>query len=284
MGIASPLKRLTLALDDKDLAIRQYFAAVALSTMAQAYEDEMEQVLLDRQTARRHGAWLGLVRRYTDRMWLQVEAASGDTTIDIDFTVNDEMAITLDGETTIIAAIRFEQQSQMEQEIIDAFCQIHDCVQWVNSAVIPEVGVLQARAKVSWSFDEDGVVLCQSSAGLQLQFTSMKNMANKRRFCDAYMAEMQQLLQHLQRLHSQSARLNWQGFQLQAVRDGLRHQLAVNKHGDVLWLELPISYALPALFEQSLPWLQAMLAGRDAQVRIDLQSMQVPLQQLLKTL
>ncbi|NRB40648.1 MAG: hypothetical protein HRU20_19635 [Pseudomonadales bacterium] len=273
LQVVSPLKRLALAITQQSLLKQQDFIAIAITQLAHSYDEEIASAVAEKK---HHSAWINQVRAYTNKLRQQSASAIGTTQLKIQFTQANELALTVNRQTAIISAARSSQQLALEKNIIAEFCNKNACEKMISSIQRSNPGKIEKihhDALLSWSFDDNGKIACDSGQGLFLQFPSMKDLPAKRRLCKRFMHELALILINLQQLHRQENLLNWQQFDLQPVSGESHHQLTINNHGDVLWLSLPLSFALPDLLRQAMPWLQAQFSDKQLTLHINVEEL-----------
>jgi hypothetical protein len=168
----------------------------------------------------------------------------------------------------MLSATRRELQSSLEQMVIDRFCSHHPCAESLQSrATATQAGVNAAQPR--WSFSDSGGPLCVSDDGIVLQFDNSTALGSKRDFCQQLVSELRAIALALKQQQEQGVRVELGALKVFAIPTLAEHQLDINTAGDSVQLILPVSYAMPRILQEALPWIRARAEGRRANLELD---------------
>ncbi len=242
------------------------FASTALTLLAQAYQQEAK--LAQREAVQAGGDkklldWSRAVQNYSAQ--LSYVLADIELGLPVVLVPQGEKFVALEvaDRMTILSHPRGNQQSVLEQQILQSYCARHDCVALLataahreNESVPHAVGPLRPQ----WTFDEDGSACAYR--GFQLRFAPGQNLAAARQFCRSLVTEIFSLIDELRWQQRHGVTIDWSLLQITTTPYGSDHQVLLNAAGDSVLRALPRLGDNPALIQTLSSWLALRVAGK----------------------
>jgi len=262
----SRLNRIALAVSKEAEPVRADFARIAISEMTAAHTAEAERA---RQDARASNAdrrrelirWAGAVDDYAAELAAVGDILTPQTAVDVSIGHDNSIYLNIAGRPVVVGTPRAREQSEFEQSIIERFCAVYRCDDFVA-----DLGLAAAPARVrgqppSWSFSQYAGPACSTADGLELQFRTMQDLQRKRDICTRLVAELYRLLSAMETETGAGVRTDWNWLEIRGNPNAEQQLVVLNASGDTLQLALPGLAAVPDFLRRSLPWLAARLKG-----------------------
>lgn len=256
----SRFQRTAQYLQDAPRELRNGFAAIALSNLANAYFAEAR---LAREQAREHPhlmSWSVRVDRYASQMPLLLEDIELGFPVRLSLGAEKSLAITVADRTVILSHPRLYEQGVFEQEILAAFCARHQCQQFSpDSRGEAPIPLSSSAIRPQWSFtDHESTCTYQ---GIAVRFKNTRNMANARLICGQFMQEVITLADELAWQRRHAVPIEWAQLLIQPTPHRPEHMLQVNGLGDTIMVTVPMLYQSPGLLSRVLPWIRQRVTG-----------------------
>lgn len=263
----SRFQRTAQYLQDAPRELRDDFAAIALSNLANAYFAEAR---LAREQARQHPhlmSWSVRVDRYASQMPLLLEDIELGFPVRLSLGAEKSLAITVADRTVILSHPRLYEQNVFEQGILAAFCARHQCEQFSPDRGEAPIPLSSSGIRPQWSFTAQESTCTYH--GIAVRFQHTRNMANARLICEQFMQEVITLADELAWQQRHAVPIEWGQLLIQPTPHRPEHMLQVNDLGDTVMVTVPMLYQNPGLLRRVLPWIRQRVAG-EAQANLSL--------------
>lgn len=169
-------------------------------------------------------------------------------------------ALAIAGRTVMLSHPRAEQQQALEQSVLRDFCSLQDCAALVGDATeVAAIPVSPAWITPAWQFGPDGPSC--SYGGLQLHFSSEREIARLKELCAQLMHEVTALETEIRWQGVHDVNVEWAQLAISPSPQGREHMLRLNRSGDALLLPLPLLAQSTGLLAELTPWLRQRLNG-----------------------
>lgn len=276
----SIFQRLVLYLENGPAEERVYFAEVALTLLASAYETEARmagQGGQDDANIRAH--WSGAVRGYAREMVRLKELVEQGAPFSLILPADQGIAggvgvggiagaavpmIAIGDYQVMLSSPRLEEQAAFEQEILTQVCTQVSCAEILEyqrdgSAETRTPRTLESIKPV-WEFTVLGPACSYQS--IRIAFELSTEIDDVRVLCKELFAELNSLLEALSSRRRYGAIIEWPELAIAAMPERSEHAVTVNSAGDVAILNLPLLYGSPELLGAIKPWLVGQLLER----------------------
>ena len=267
-AMPSVVVQLARVLHDSPQPMRSDFAWLALSQMAEFYNEEAVRARMEaRNSARARDAaqWAASVEDYAREISTLADSITPATPIDIRAGVDDSVQIYVGKQPVILTGAISGQQSVYEQRVLERFCILYSC-----EDLLPEIelGAAEMPATVSrnnettvyWSFSQQAGPVCVTSDGLEFQFQQMTGLGEKREACTRVVAELGELIGTIIREQQQGVKIDWDTLEVLPAPADEQQRVRLAARVEVR-LELPMLNGKPQLLKIVRPWLQARVRG-----------------------
>ena len=267
-AMPSVLVQLASVLHDSPLPMRSDFAWLALTQMAEFYNEEAARARMEaRNTPRARDAaqWAASVEDYARKISTLADAITSATAIGISVGIDNSVQVYVSGQPVILTGAISGQQSVYEQRVLERFCILYICEDLlpeldIGAREMPETLTATDETVAYWSFSQHAGPVCMTNDGLEFQFQQMTGLGEKREACSRVVAELSELARAIASEQQQGTRINWDALE---VLPGLadepqRVRLAARVE---VRLELPMLNGKPGLLKIVRPWLMARVRG-----------------------
>jgi hypothetical protein len=264
----SVLVQLARVLHESPLPMRSDFAWLALTQMAEFYNEEAARARREaRNTSRARDAaqWAASVEDYARKISALADSITSATAIDISVGIDNSVQVYVGGHPVILSEAISGQQSVYEQRVLERFCILYICEDLlpeldIGARALPETLAATDETLAYWSFSQHAGPVCMTNDGLEFQFQQMAGLGEKREACSRVVAELSELARAIAREQQQGTRINWETLEvLPAPADEpQRVRLATRVE---IRLELPMLNGKPGLLKIVRPWLMARVRG-----------------------
>jgi hypothetical protein len=263
-GQLTRFQRTAQYMQGADPGLRRDFATAALSSLASAFRAEADLAREESGESVRHAslrAWSATVDGFARQMPLLLEDIQLGLPVDLTLGVDKSLVITVADRTVILSHPRLNEQNAFEQEILVAFCALHNCERFMlgNGGVEP-IGFSTAQIRPNWTFTA-GESLC-AYHGITVRFRSASDIARARRVCDHFLQEVVTLANELAWQQRHSVGIEWGQLAIQATPRRPGHIVQLNALGDSILLTAPMLYSSPELLRDVLPWLNQRVSNQ----------------------
>ena len=157
---------------------------------------------------------------------------------------------------------RSGEQAALEQQILEDFCSLRQCIGLTAGPVEPlPLTLAPSPLPVAWSFSIDGPVC--SSKSLALQMSVKMPLSAGRMLCEQYFSELGMLLLGIARQQTHGVSVVWRELVVQALPGREEGLVRLNSQGDSLLMALPLLQDYPTALRAVLPWAEALLIGQE---------------------
>lgn len=260
----SRFQRTVQYLQDAPPEVRGDFAAIALTSLAEAYIAEARLAREEARTAGRDAnlrSWSVAVDYYARQMPLLLEDIELGLPVRLTLGGEKSLAIAVADRILILSHPRLNQQSAFEQEILVEFCSRHDCKQFTpGNAELEPIPVSAVQVRPDWTFTAQGRIC--SYKGIKVLFKNEHDLANSRLICEQFLQEVMTLANEFAWQQRHAVPIEWDKLDIQSAPRRPEHILRLNSAGDSVLVTVPVLYGSPGLLEDVVPWLQLRLSSQ----------------------
>ena len=267
-AMPSVLVQLARVLRDSPLPMRSDFAWLALTQMAEFYNEEAARARMEtRNTTRARDAsqWAASVEVYARKISTLADSITSATVIDISVGIDNSVQIYVSGQPVILTGAISGQQSVYEQRVLERFCILYICEDLlpeldIGAREVPETLAATDETVAYWSFSQHAGPVCMTNDGLEFQFQQMTGLGEKREACTRVVAELSELARAIAREQQQGKRINWETLEILPAPADEPQRVRLAARVEVR-LELPMLSGKPKLLAIVRPWLMARVRG-----------------------
>ena len=268
---ATLFERVVNSLEGADPPQKQDFALEALKALSSAYREEAALVrATGDQADGGHRAWLRDVEAYSQQLLRLARQIEGGASVEIFQQPLTAATLAVGDKQIMLTHPRPDRQRSFEQQLLAVYCRTHACESHAGeSTATPAIttGTVETRRIVpSWEFTMAGPAC--SHRGMRLLFDAGTDFDAVRNTCKQLFDDLGHVLNALAWHRAHRVAIHWHSLQLKAGPDENGQILEVNTVGDFTALRAPLLAAAPGLLAETVPWLQARLAGRDYAVSL----------------
>ena len=261
------LNRLAIAIGQAPELVRTDFAATVLAEMSAAHTAEADRALAEaRHNARDRdlASWAHATADYARQLVLLADslATAGSVEIGVGIGPENVAYLDIDGRLVMVTGPRMRQQHVFEQRVIERFCNLYHCDDYLASYQPPQPALQPVAARPRWSFSQQAGPMCSTDDGLVFQFRDTSDLERKRRACSQVVTELNTLATLIAREVAHGIRIDWNRLAIEPVPGENRHRVTLNGDGDSASLALPALADAAAMFRQLRPWLAARVDGK----------------------
>ena len=245
--------------------MRVDFALIAISEMTAANTAEAQRARQDARAGsserrRELARWAAAVDGYAAELASVGETLTPETVVDISIGHDGSVYLNIAGRPVVVGTPRPREQTGFEQRIIERFCAIYRCEDFVADLVSVPPAQVQGQPP-SWSFSQYAGPACSTADGLELQFRTIQELGRKREICTQLVAELNQLSAAINTANGTGVRVDWNRLEIHGSPNAGQQLVVLNAQGDSLQLAVPGLAMVPDLLRQSLPWVAARVKG-----------------------
>lgn len=265
-GQQSRFVRTVVTLQDAAPEVRSDFAAIALSSLANAYSTEARLAQRNDSDAR---AWTATVEQYASQIYPLLDDVELGLPVQLILEADQSLAINVGDRTMIVTHPRPSQQGALEQAILKDFCSRQDCGQiQPDPAAAAPISASEAFIRPTWSFTQHGSDC--SHEGITVRFSNHQNTAHARLICEQFLQEVMALADELAAQHRHGVEIQWEQLEIQSVPGSPEHLVRLNTWGDSVLVAAPLLGGSTKLLQQVRPWLRQWLeTSSPARIEID---------------
>ena len=267
-AMPSVLVQLARVLHDSPLPMRSDFAWLALTQMAEFYNEEAARARMEtRNTTRARDAsqWAASVEVYARKISTLADSITSATVIDISVGIDNSVQIYVSGQPVILTGAISGQQSVYEQRVLERFCILYICEDLlpeldIGAREVPETLAATDETVAYWSFSQHAGPVCMTNDGLEFQFQQMTGLGEKREACTRVVVELSELARAIDENNQQGARVDWDALKVMPAVADEPHRVMLAT-GVEIRLALPMLAENPELLGMVRPWLNARVRG-----------------------
>ncbi len=237
-----------------------------------AYEQELETVREDLQ--REGGDPERLTRWYRATAPLVAGLRAAQAQIPVARHLNlhadrqGQVLLLIDGEALWMSWPRPSAQRRLERELVEAFCQRHDCPgrdradsgeRRAGTPAVPD-----APLTGQWALAQHAAPAWTTTAGVRCEFSELAGRAEKEAVCRALIGELETLVTALRRALRRGEQIEWPHVRIAHALPAGESALVVNAGRDYLAVVTPHLIREPVDWSEIQHWLQARVEGRPA--------------------
>jgi len=263
-GAQSRLARIALALGKEALPVRIEFARAAIEEMARVHSEEAALARREVRTGERRREllrWAAAVDDYAGELAAITHLLTPEAVVDVSIGADGSIYLNIAGRPVMVGIPRTSEQADFEQRIIDHFCGLYRCEEFVADIEPPAAASRRQARQPSWSFSQNAGPSCSTEDGLELQFRSLQELSRKREICARLVAELDLLIAALDRQIATGVRIDWNRMTIRGDPGAGRQQLVLDGQGNSLALDVPSLAAVPDFLRRALPWIAARTRG-----------------------
>ncbi|TVQ44487.1 MAG: hypothetical protein EA371_13355 [Gammaproteobacteria bacterium] len=251
---------------------RLELAGMIVEAALAAYEQELETVRQDLQREGGDPARLTRWYRATAPIVGGLRAAQAQIPVAQRLVLHTDrqgqVLLLIDGEALWISWPRPSAQRRLERELVEAFCQRHDCPGRARSdpdEASTGITVTQDTPLTGqWALAQLAAPTWTSTAGVRCEFSDLAGRADKEALCRALIGELETLATALRRALRRGEQVDWPRVRIARSLPAGEHALVVNAQGDYLPVVAPLLASEPVDWSEAQRWLQARVDGHPA--------------------
>ena len=267
-AMPSVLVQLASVLHDSPLPMRSDFAWLALTQMAEFYNEEAARARMEaRNTPRARDAaqWAASVEDYARKISTLADSITTATAIDIIVGIDNSVQVYVGRHPVILSEAISGQQSVYEQRVLERFCILYICEDLlpeldIGAREMPETLAATDETVAYWSFSQHAGPVCMTNDGLEFQFQQMTGLGEKREACSRVVAELSELARAIAHEQQQGTRINWETLEVLPAPADEPQRVRLAARVEVR-LELPMLNGKTGLLKIVRPWLMARVRG-----------------------
>ena len=267
-AMPSVIVQLASVLHDSPLPMRSDFAWLALTQMAEFYNEEAARARLEaRNTPRSRDAsqWAASVEDYGRKISTLADSITTATAIDINVGIDNSVQVYIGRHPVILSEAISGQQSVYEQRVLERFCILYICEDLlpeldIGAREVSETLMATDETVAYWSFSQHAGPVCMTNDGLEFQFQQMTGLGEKREACSRVVAELGELARAITHEQQQGTRINWETLEVLPAPADEPQRVRLAARVEVR-LELPMLNGKPKLLKIVRPWLMARVRG-----------------------
>jgi hypothetical protein len=260
--------QLARGLHDSPQPMRSDFAWLALTRMAEFYNEEAARARREtRHTSRAGDAsrWAAAVEDYARKMSSLADSITSATDIVINVDITNSVYVYVDGQPVIVTGAIGGQQSVYEQQLMERFCTLYICEELLpeleySERDIPGAVLDTDESTAYWSFSQYAGPVCMTDDGLEFQFQQMSDLGEKRVACTRAVAELSELARAITRSIKQGVSVDWDALQVLHAPGDEPQWVKLAARVEIR-LPLPLLVENPELLGLVRPWLKARVHG-----------------------
>ncbi|ROS04948.1 hypothetical protein EDC56_0465 [Sinobacterium caligoides] len=256
-------------LNGYSLEQRADFIHIALNHLADSFHRQAQRARMaakdNSPKSKRARRWAASVDRYANNLTAQANTLDREKVIQISINRDNNAQIRVGEHAILITSPNPKDQGRLERAIAEQFCKLHNCDVGV---IYDPLTQLDRQTKTRWSFQEYGPA-CRSDEGILLQFSTLKQLGQKRKVCQQVSSELLNVAHTLKQLQNQGSTIIPE---LLSIRNRTLEgevTIIINQQGQSIQLLLPSLSLTPTLFMLAKPWLRARLQNREASLLIE---------------
>lgn len=250
---------LSTVMSASDVEQREFIIA-ALEVMIDAYRVEIKRIDEHRGRTDKQSSWRNGTLAYVHQLEKTLNSAVYGDTIFIAQESDGSVRFIVGQQQIMFHAPRLEAQSGMEASLVEQFCLREYCARTASTVEERARGQMDNFAG-SWEFSSKSKPTYSAEDGLQCVFKDQRHLTLKRQACKSLIYELRFLAEAMKSLRAKGARIDWDRVILGKSRDSAPNKLIYNRQQQYFNARLPNLFRSPALFRQSIPWLQTRSLG-----------------------
>lgn len=221
------------------------FADIALDTLLNAFQHEVEVAQKERPSDAEQRHKLASWRRGTEAMVWRLQAlrsdldAGGALAIHVDSRY--QVMIIVNGFAVLVSGPRIEIEPEIERQVVERFCAANDCNLLVGQLTEERAALGQAgESRELWVFRQDTGPLYQIGDLLQCHFATLADRDKKEAICRRLFDELKLFDSAVQQARAQGHRVDWGRLAGAALAEQGESRVVLNAEGAFVRLPLPL--------------------------------------------
>jgi hypothetical protein len=238
--------------------IQADFATSGLSELAEVYMAEADLARkqaaeLDRKGRKLLG-WSRAVDQYANQLMLVMEDIKLGFPVQLIHSKAESLTVRVAGRAIILSHPRADQQTALEQRILQHFCARNDCqALTANAEPAVPIPVTASRVVPAWTFTDSGPVCAHE--GIQVRFSNTQYLARYRATCQQLLQEAMTLADEIAWQQRHGVTVQWSILLVRPIPHRPEHLVQLNESGDSILAVLPLIHGSEGLLDQLKPWL-----------------------------
>lgn len=250
---------------------RYDFASIALDELIADYEASYRQSAReqhsDRKAQLKLARWRRESRHFIDQLRGQLAGMNPQSHIEIEPDPSGTLILFVDDTPILVSGPEIGKAGQMEQRIVDRFCDLHDCAGYRDGPAPPPKPVARPE-RGGWLLQHRQGATYATRDGLSFVFRTLDNRAEKQAGCEVIARDLRRLVSGLRDARRAGYTIDWQHLNIATLHDGIIEQVVINGAGDYLNMELDFFGSHRGLEQPFLGWTQKRVEGQAASIII----------------
>ncbi|MCW8907635.1 MAG: hypothetical protein OQL28_10315 [Sedimenticola sp.] len=259
--------RLAEQIAGADALQRFDFAQIALTELLNAYQASYRESLQASSSQARRNLKLARWRRgldhYIGQLSERQRALDYQSRIEIVIPAKGPVSLFLDDNPVVISGPELARARQLEQQIVDRFCRLHDCTPYRGQPPAAKIEMPRVTAG-QWQFQQHRSVRYLTPDGLEFIFRSMQQREAKQGLCEAIAGDLRLLVNEIRNARRAGYRIDWEALGIHTLYEGEIKQVTLNHDGDYLNLKLAYFGTERQPGPQLLAWIKRRTAEQAA--------------------
>lgn len=263
----SKVIQLALHLEVAEPELRYDFIQIALSEMYYSYQNEwqksLENLPHDRKKRAKIAGWRYATQSYLQSLEHLLLLIDSELPLEFFISAQNKLVILVAQQPVIITGPNAGANKQIERNIVDKFCQLHDCREYFTEIASQKERLKDAQRipsgeviSGSWSIKANMQAEFATSNHMVFIFATIKNRQEKEQWAIAVAEEVVRLIDAVAIARKKGNRIDWSVLKIEDLPlTDKAHRLNVNSRGDFIKISLPRLGAHKTLFAQLAPWI-----------------------------
>lgn len=255
-----------------DRLARYDFATITLSQLITDYETSYRESALEQHSKpkaqRKLARWRRESRFFIDQLKARLAGINQQSHIEISVDQTGSLVLFIDNTPIVISGPEIGKVGQMEQQVVERFCTLHDCARYRDTEPQPGKRPAARRVRGNWLLQSHQGAIYTTGDGLSFVFSSLDGRVEKQARCEAVAQDLRLLVAGLADAQRAGYTIDWEQLRLATLHDGITRQAVINNSGDYLNLKLTILGGQLNLDEPLLEWVKRQVTGEPAKAII----------------
>ena len=256
-------------LEVADIQQQYEFIQIALFEMQQAY---LREIIKSRQAIPASDKKKQKLRRWQHATQAFINELDNylmllDSHVYFSLAVNrqQKILIIIDSRPMIINGPNYASHKRMEQNIVQQFCQLHNCSYYLDSNTLAygltagsfyNDNSLEHITNSSgiWLFSSENGPIYMTGQGINCEFNNTSNRKLKAAACESLAGEVTRLAKALQEAEAAGHNIDSEFLALHSSANNEMLQIIINQQGKQIKQSLPLLQKHPELFSEIRPW------------------------------
>jgi hypothetical protein len=271
----SRLIQLTRGLQSADISQQYEFVQIALIEMNQIYQSEIKKSRNTHPTIAKKQQkllrWQYATQAFINQLDKYFLLLDSGVRVSLGVNRQQKVLLIIGGHPVIVNGPNPASHKLMEKNIVQQFCQVYDCIHYLDSPVLSSVltkdiyntgldeekgfnGIVNASG--SWLLSSEYKAIYETDQGIDCEFKNSTERKKKAAACQTLADEASRLSKALQDARNAGNEIDREYLSIRPQANIDMVQIIINKQGYYIELSLPLLQKKPELFSAIRSWLQ----------------------------